>query len=192
MNCSKCNRPTISDAKFCSYCGELIQHENKEVINYSNQNDSSKQDDLKSSNHSSQLPKRKFNPLDILKLLIGIVIFSGVMYFVMNKMKNDEDNFDVDKAFDEMIIKDHPDNSEDNLIELENQFKLDAEKMGELKCLEKLAADADDFEKHSQIEEKKIELREKIETKYKDFIGVQKYEEMYSTYEEIGKEDCYQ
>lgn len=190
MNCTKCNRPTISDAKFCSYCGELIQLEIKDTGNYSNQPVSSNQESIISNNHSSIPTKRNFNPLDILKLLIGVVIFIGVMYFFYVNMKNDEDNFDVNKEFDELIIKDRPENTKGNIIELENQFKQDAKEMGELKCIEKLAADADDFEKHSQIEQRKIELREKIETKYKDFIGVQKYEEMYTTYEEIGKENC--
>jgi|694.fasta_scaffold00083_4 hypothetical protein len=44
----------------------------------------------------------------ITKLVLGIAIFSAVMYVVCDAMKNDEDNFDVDKAFEEMTIGPDP------------------------------------------------------------------------------------
>lgn len=47
-------------------------------------------------------------PLNIIKLVLGIAIFSAVMYVVCDAMKNDEDNFDVDKEFQEMTIGPDP------------------------------------------------------------------------------------
>jgi hypothetical protein len=73
---------------------------------------------------------------------------------------------------------------------LEDQFEKDAEEMGRLICLERKASENNNSEEHSRIEGKKMLLKEKMKENYKDFIGVDKYDEKYKLHEEIGRKIC--
>jgi hypothetical protein len=81
-------------------------------------------------------------------------------------------------------------NIDESIDNLEEEFEQDAQEMGRLKCLERKASENNDEIEHDRIEGEKMLLRQKMEKKYKEFIGKQEYDEKYQYNEEIGKKIC--
>lgn len=81
-------------------------------------------------------------------------------------------------------------NIDESIDNLEEEFEQDAQEMGRLKCLERKASENNDEVAHDRIEGEKMLLRQKMEKKYKEFIGKQEYDEKYQYNEEIGKKIC--